>query len=101
MTKHSETARALAEEALKLALALNTADEIQWERSPVPTPRDDTTQRASGGHGDPTGDIVLDPRRMAVRGATVAAGEAMKNALRALREARRDVLDTVDRWNGE
>lgn len=98
---HTDTARAVAEEALKLALALNMADEIQWERSPVPTPRDDTTQRASGGHGDPTGDIVLDPRRMAVRGATVAAEQAMKNTLRALRDSRRDVLDTVARWNGE
>lgn len=93
--------RTVADEALRLMLALNTADEIQWERSPVPQPREDTTQRASGGHGDPTADIVLDPRRLAVRGAVVAAEESLKNAVRALRDARRDVEHAVAIWNGE
>ncbi|UYL87647.1 hypothetical protein SEA_VRESIDENCE_43 [Arthrobacter phage VResidence] len=93
--------RTVADEALRLMLALNTANEIQWERSPVPTPRDDTTQRASGGHGDPTGDIVLDPRRLAVRGAVVAAEQTLKNTITALREARLDVERTVALWNGE
>ncbi|QNO12701.1 hypothetical protein SEA_SNEK_41 [Arthrobacter phage Snek] len=95
------TARAVAEEALRLVQALNTADEIQWERSPVPQPREDTTQRASGGHGDPTGDIVLDPRRMAVREAVRAAESALEGAYGALREARHDVLAAVAKWNGE
>lgn len=95
------TARTVAEEALRLAVALNAAEHIQWERSPVPAPRDDTTQRATGGHGDPTGDIVLDPRRMALREAVRDAERLLTENARALRRARLNLLDAVDRWNGE
>lgn len=93
--------RTVADESLRLMLALQTADEIQWERSPVPTPREDTTQRASGGHGDPTGDIVLDPRRMAVREAVNRAETALQHYAIALRDARLEVEQAVARWNGE
>lgn len=95
------TARTVAEEALRLALALNVAGEIQWERSPVPTPREDTTQRASGGHGDPTGDIVLDPRRLALREAVNDAERLLNENARALRRARLNVEEAAARWNGE
>jgi hypothetical protein len=93
--------RTVAAESLRLMLALNTADEIQWERSPVPQPRDDTTQRPKGGHGDPTGDIVLDPRRMAVREAVSHAETILRHYATALRTARQDVQNAVARWNGE
>jgi hypothetical protein len=93
--------RIVADEALRLMLALNTADEIQWERSPIPQPREDTTQRASGGHGDPTGDIVLDPRRLAVREAVTHAEETLLMFATALRHARENVEQAVARWNGE
>lgn len=93
--------RALLGEALLLQSALNSADEIQWEASPTPKPREDTTQRASGGHGDPTGDIVLDPRRSALREAVVAAEQARRDALLALRKAHEDVTRAVEAWNGE
>lgn len=95
------TSRAVAEEALKLALALNVAEEIQWEPSHTPKPREDTSQRASGGHGDPTGDIVLDPRRLALREAVSDAERLLAENARALRRARLNVLDAVARWNGE
>ncbi|KUM41178.1 DUF7169 domain-containing protein [Arthrobacter sp. EPSL27] len=97
----ADTVRTVAEESLRLALALGVADEVQWERSPVPQPREDTTQRASGGHGDPTGDIVLDPRRLAVRDAVSAAEEALARYAVELRQARVNVEAAVARWNGE
>lgn len=97
----TETVRTTAEESLRLTLALGLADEIQWERSPVPQPREDTSQRASGGHGDPTGDIVLDPRRMAVREAVSRAETILQHYAVALRDARQEVERSVARWNGE
>ncbi|UJQ86833.1 hypothetical protein PQE16_gp43 [Arthrobacter phage Reedo] len=98
---HTEAARALAKESLNLARVLNMTEEIQWERSHVPTPREDTSQRASGGHGDPTGDITLDPRRLALREAVVAAERTIEESTRALRKAQNAVLEATARWNGE
>ncbi|QXO14579.1 hypothetical protein SEA_KAYLISSA_45 [Arthrobacter phage Kaylissa] len=95
------TAHTAARDALRLAQAIATAQEIQWEASPVPKPREDTSQRASGGHGDPTGDIVLDSRRLAVREAVVAAEKALDRAAAELRRARVNVESAVARWNGE
>ncbi|UIW13526.1 hypothetical protein PQD80_gp42 [Arthrobacter phage Lizalica] len=96
-----DTAHATARDALRLAQSIATAQEIQWEPSPVPKPREDTSQRASGGHGDPTGDIVLDARRLAVREAVVAAEQALARAAEDLRQARVNVDRAVARWNGE
>ncbi|QIN94443.1 hypothetical protein SEA_LEGO_43 [Arthrobacter phage Lego] len=95
------TAHAAARDALRLAQSIETAREIQWEASPVPKPREDTSQRASGGHGDPTGDIVLDSRRLAVREAVVAAERALARAAEELQTARVNVDRAVARWNGE
>lgn len=96
-----DTARRAAHFALSLVRSLETAEEIQWERSPVPQPREDTSQRASGGHGDPTGDIVLDPRRLALRVAVRAAEGALATAAADLK-ARKDELDeAIAKWNGE
>ncbi|WNN93998.1 hypothetical protein SEA_NITRO_42 [Arthrobacter phage Nitro] len=93
--------RVLLGEVLRLQSALNSADEIQWEPSHTPKPREDTSQRASGGHGDPTGDIVLDPQRMALRDAVTAAEKARRDAILSIRKAHEDVTAAVARWNGE
>lgn len=97
----TDTARTAAKEALLLAQSLATTSEIQWEAAPVPKPREDTTQRASGGHGDPTADIVTDPRRLAVRDAVRAAELALTRAADELRRARVNVDRSVEAWNGE
>lgn len=97
----TENVRNTAAEALRLGLALGVADDVQWEPSPVPKPREDTTQRASGGHGDPTGDIVLDARRLAVREAATAAESVLTRYAAELRLARVNVEEAVARWNGE
>ncbi|WVX87896.1 hypothetical protein SEA_BERRIE_45 [Arthrobacter phage Berrie] len=96
-----DTVRDTAREALLLIQALTTADEIQWEASPVPKPREDTSQRASGGHGDPTGDIVLDARRLDLRDAVSAAESVLTRYAAELSAARVNVERAVARWNGE
>ena len=92
--------RELATEALLLALSLGEAESIQWSPSLTPKPREDTTERASGGHGDPTLATVVDERRLAVR-AQVDAGTAhLEEAVSALRRARANVDEAVNSWNG-
>ncbi|UDL14647.1 hypothetical protein SEA_KEALII_41 [Arthrobacter phage KeAlii] len=101
MTTATETVKATAAESLKIVRLLDAAAEIQWEASPVPKPREDTTQRAKGGHGDPTGDIVLDPRRLAVREAVVTAEGEILAHLETLRAARVRLEAAIEAWNGE
>ncbi|AYN57763.1 hypothetical protein PBI_DRMANHATTAN_43 [Arthrobacter phage DrManhattan] len=96
-----DTARAAAKEALLLAQSVADARDIQWEPSHTPKPRTDTSQRASGGHGDPTGDIVLDPQRLALREAVRAAERTLEENARAMRKARHALEAAVARWNGE
>jgi hypothetical protein len=101
MTTLTETVKATAAEALQIVRLLDAASGIQWEASPVPKPREDTTQRAKGGHGDPTADIVTDPRRLAVREAVTDAERALTQHLAILRHTRHELARAVEVWNGE
>lgn len=101
MTVSTDTVRQTAREALLLIQSLNDAAEIQWEPSHTPKPREDTSQRASGGHGDPTGDIVLDARRLALRDAVTDAEATLRRYAAELMAARVNVDRAVARWNGE
>ncbi|QOP64344.1 hypothetical protein SEA_LONDON_41 [Arthrobacter phage London] len=101
MTLSADTVRTTAREALLLIQSLNMASEIQWEPSHTPKPREDTSQRASGGHGDPTGDIVMDARRLALRDAVGDAETVLARYAAELRAARVNVDRAVARWNGE
>lgn len=94
------TVKAFAEEALRLALALNAAEDIQWSAAPVLRPRDDTTERAKGGHGDPTPSITLDDRRLEVRAGVREAEAALLAGLEALRTARHKLEASIERWEG-
>lgn len=89
-----------AEEAIRLSSSLSAAEAIQWAASPVPKPREDTTERAKGGHGDPTPSIVLDDRRLGVRAAVEAAHRELAAATEKLVEQREAVDAAVDLWNG-
>lgn len=95
-----EIVREVAEEALALASALEAAEAIQWSPSHTPKPREDTTERAKGGHGDPTLATVIDDRRLGVRAAVVAGHIEIEKAIPALRVARENVQEAVDRWHG-
>lgn len=95
-----ESIRAFAAEALTVAALLEAATEIQWKPSLTPKPREDTSERARGGHGDPTLDTVLDSRRLAVRAAVISAETAFDGALDTLREVRPQLERAIDAWNG-
>lgn len=97
MTRH---ALLLIEEAALLLSLLPVADEMQWEASPPAlTPADETRDRkVSDGPGDPTGNTVADPDRLALR-AQVRRSEALvKASLTSLRGVRRGFEITMDRW---
>lgn len=73
----------------------------QWEASQAPRPREDTAERSSGGRpADPTGDIVLDGRRLALRDAVRTADEAALRAAASVVAARKHLERAVDRYDG-
>lgn len=92
-----ETARDL----LALAQLLGDVEELQWKPAPIPKPREDTDRKAAGGHGDPTGDTALDPRRLELRQAYTRAAATLGEISHSARMARRDLEEAVGRWSGE
>jgi hypothetical protein len=90
-----------AKETLLLARSLGEAEEIQWTAAPIPKPREDTTERAKGGHGDPTLATVLDERRLAVRLRVEEARVILAHNEEAAVEARRNLDAAIAAWNGE
>ena len=64
VTDHSVTETAAV--YLKLQLALSRANAIRWTPAPRAGGAGGTVRNGGGGHGDPTGDTVLDARRLAV-----------------------------------
>jgi hypothetical protein len=90
----------LAEEALSTSAVLREASDIQWQPSPAPRPREDTTERSKGGHSDPTVNTVTDPRRLQLRAAVLEAEHLLESATRALAASRRRLEAAVDAWNG-
>jgi hypothetical protein len=97
----TDTAASLREALDDLLASLDAARARQWETSPVPRPRDDTTERSKGeAPSDPTADTVLDARRLAVRKEVQLAEGVLEVALRAFAR-RRDELDrAVRRFDG-
>lgn len=88
------------QEAKELRAVLPDALERQWDASPVPRPRNDTTRKASGIRRDPTADTALDPRRLAVRDTVIRAQRVLTDAAIALRGTRRAVERAVARFDG-
>jgi hypothetical protein len=82
----SSPLRDLTEAAIELARVVEAAEAVQWKPAPVAKPRDDTTERAAGGHGDPTFSTVADERRLAVREAVGRSHYALGLNARALRQ---------------
>ncbi|MCZ9884616.1 DUF7169 domain-containing protein [Arthrobacter sp. B2a2-09] len=93
--------RVFAVASLSLARSLADAEEIQWTAAPVPKPREDTTERAKGGHGDPTLATVLDERRLAVRQAVEEAHATLAANTEATAAARQKLDLAIASWNGD
>lgn len=101
MTQAPASVRELVRQSLLLAQILADAEDAQWEPSPTPKPRDDTTERAKGGHGDPTLAITLDDRRLALRASVSTASAEIIRATTAISAARANVHSALARWNGD
>lgn len=84
-----------------LAALAAEAAEVQWEPAPIPRPRDDTTERAKGGHGDPTPSVALDARRADVRAAVIGARAALDFARASAAVQARALEAALARWAGE
>jgi len=92
--------RELLDAATELARSLEAAEAVQWKPAPIPKPADDTTERASGGHGDPTFQTVSDARRLDVRSAVGRAHYALGLNSRALRRMTEQVDGAVAAYYG-
>lgn len=88
-----ELLAACVENWTQLASLVEEAAEVQFMPSPIPRPAEDTTERAKGGHSDPTSRIVADARRIAVR-------EFVTESLRASQRLKRQGDQALDRWAG-
>lgn len=94
--------RQIREETDALLALLPDAYARQWEASPVPRPREDTTERSSGGRpSDPTADTVIDARRLALSGSVSRTERVLTHAAKALAERRQDLTRAIERYDGE
>jgi hypothetical protein len=93
--------RTVRAECDSLEATLPAAYAAQWLPSPVPRPREDTAERAKGGHGDPTPSIALDDRRLAVREQLHRSEAVVRDAVVAVRGVRRGLEMRLVEWEGE
>lgn len=90
-----EETDALLAEAVPAALAR------QWSASPIPQPRQDTHERVTGDRSDPTADVALDLRRLAVRDAVERVAVVLRDAAVSVRGSRLALERAVARFDGE
>jgi hypothetical protein len=93
--------RLIREETDALAELLPAAIGRQWTVSPVPRPREDTAERASGGRSDPTGDTALDGRRLDVRESVRRAEALLQESAVRTRGIRLFMEEAIARYDGE
>ncbi|WP_166139587.1 DUF7169 domain-containing protein [Nocardioides ochotonae] len=97
-----ELVAAVRTETDALAALLPDAAARQWSASPVPRPREDTTERATGGPAsDPTADTVLDPRRLAVRDTVARSRQVLRETVDRVHAVRVAMTLAVDRYDGD
>ncbi|RDV46665.1 hypothetical protein DOE76_01060 [Leifsonia sp. ku-ls] len=80
---------------LRVRQLLADSREAQWRAGKTPVPKEDTTERSKGLVSDPTANIVLDTRRVALREAALAAERALADADRAMRFAEARLADAL------
>lgn len=100
MTNLPALVREGADTFVRLSALVADAEVVQWEAAPVPRPREDTTERASGEYADPTPSTSLDARRLAVREAHDRAVGALREMTETGAEALRLLEEALLRWEG-
>ena len=93
--------RIVLAECQALGEALPEAYASQWKPAPIPKPREDTTERAKGGHADPTPSVALDGRRLALRAQVLRSERVVRDTVVAVRGVRRGLELALSSWEGE
>lgn len=73
-----DTAAAEAHAERRIRLLLTAAYECQWRTPGATSASDDVARRSKGGHSDPTPEVALDERRLALRHAVRHAEAALR-----------------------
>lgn len=95
-------AELIERETSKLKAVMGEGSARQWQASPVPRPHFDTTERATGDRAsDPTADVVMDLRRLAVRDTMERARHVLYETLLGVAGARRGLELAIERYDGE
>lgn len=85
---------------LRLAQLLADVGDSQWRAGQSPVAREDTTERSKGLTSDPTPNIVVDSRRLALRVAVIEAEQALEKAGLAMQAAERHLTTNHQKWQG-
>lgn len=91
----------LERELAELRKIAPAALDAQWSPAPVPRPRDDTAERAKGGHSDPVPAIVLDARRLALRAQVLRSEDLLRAALVNVSGVRQGLDRALASWEGD
>ena len=100
MTKPNPTLEAFGATYLRLRQLLDDVGDSQWRAGQSLVPKEDTTERSKGLTSDPTPNIVVDSRRLALRAAVIEAEQALEKAGRTMQAAERHLTDSLQRWQG-
>lgn len=88
-------------EAAALGAVLEEANEVRWSLPPRRRPAEDTSERSSGPHSDPTADIVTDERRLALSTEVDSVLTGCHKAVIALQAMRRSVERRLAEWGAD
>lgn len=99
--QHLTDIRTISSDLKALEALLPAAYAAQWERSPVPRSREDTGERSHGGPpSDPTADVALDERRLALREAVTRFEAFVRYAAVGAASARERLDRALADWEG-
>lgn len=90
-----------AELALRLASALSTISDAQYQPAQAGAPRGESLGIRSPGVSDPTGDLATDERRLELRAAGVAAELTLERSAQAMERALLALDRATSRWSGD
>lgn len=99
-TSPPDTIAAFAATVLRTRQLLADVGDAQWRAGKSPVPREDTTERSRGLTNDPTPNIVVDTRRLALRAAVIEAEKALDTAGRTVQAAERHLTLALEKWQG-
>lgn len=100
MTQPNPTLEAFGATYLRLRQLLDDVGDSQWRAGQSLVPKEDTTERSKGLTSDPTPNIVVDSRRLALRAAVIEAEQALEKAGRIMQAAERHLDTNLKKWQG-